>query len=807
VSRATGGVAEAPPRKAEPAPELRRVARGGTLNLIGLVSMGVLGFALAVVLTHTLGARGSGTFFAGLAVFTILANITELGADTGATRFVARFRELRQHADLAHMLIIALVPAAVAGTAAAVGMIVWAEPLARIFSRHDPEEVATYLRLLGPFVPVTTVATVALSATRGFGTMRPAVVIDNFATPLLKPILVLIGAVGGITALGVSLSWGVPETLGCVAALVVLWRMVRGDRARAEHPARSVGAIARDFWGFSAPRGAAAALQITIIWFDLLLLSRYRSSADVGIYGAASRAVTFGTFALQAIRLAIAPQISAMLAREDRASAQTVFQTATWWLIALSWPLFLIFAIFGPFLLQVFGQEFSAGATALTILSLAMLVDLGTGTIGVVLLMGGKSWWNLFNMAVALALNIGLNIWLTPRYGMNGAAVAWAVSITVANLLALGEVWLFLGMRPFGRGYLPAVGASLACIGGLGLLLRGLFGPTALAFGLFVVIAVPVYGLVLWRLRRILRLDELVASLRGGKRRPGSRGAPGWEPGGSGGNPAKTLARSAARSWSLLTADLRPPPDALIIGTKRGGTTSLAAYLYAHPDVIPPVPRRLLPKGVRYLDEHPNRSPRWYRSHFATVLVRGPAHAPRKIAAEATANYFFHADGAAMLSRAAPDARAVVILRDPVERAWSHWRAQTRRGVETLSFEDALAAEEERLATLPLAARANIAYAGQGRYADLLPAWQEAFGDRLLVLLSEEMFADPAGTYARMLAFIGLAPFELDRYDAWNQRPAASGMRPETRAMLENTFADSDARLPAMLGRAVPWAR
>lgn len=806
MSRATGEIAEAAPRSAAPTPELRRVARGGTLNLIGLVSMGVLGFVLAVVLTHTLGARGSGTFFAGLAVFTILANITELGADTGSTRFVARFRELRQHNDLARMLVIALVPGAVAGIAAGMAMVVWAEPLARIFSRRDPGEVARYLRLLGPFVPVTAVATVALSATRGFGTMRPSVLIDNFVTPALKPVFVLVGAVGGISALGIALGWGVPETVGCVAALAVLWRMVRRDRSKGEHPARSVGTLARDFWSFSAPRGAAAALQITIIWFDLLLLSRYRPSAEVGVYGAASRAVTFGTFALQAIRLAIAPQISAMLARDDRASAQTVFQTATWWLIASSWPLFLTFAVFGPFLLQVFGPEFTAGATALTILSLAMLIDLGTGTIGVVLLMGGKSWWNLFNMAVALTLNIGLNLVLAPRYGMNGAAVAWAVSITVANLLALGEVWLFLGMRPFGRGYLPAVVASVACVGGVGFVLRAVFGATPLAFGLFVVVAVPLYGAMLWRLRRILRLDELVASFGGGKGRRGSD-ATGWEPGGSGGSPVKVVARSAARGWGIVTADLRPPPDAVIIGTKRGGTTSLAAYLYAHPDVLPPVPRRLAPKGVRYLDEHPGRTPRWYRSHFATALARGSAHPPRKITAEATANYFFHAEGAALLARAAPDARAVVILRDPVERAWSHWREQVRRGLETLSFEDALGSEEERLATMPPEARANIAYMRQGRYADLLPAWQDAFGERLLVLLSEEMFTDPGATYERMLAFIGLAPYELDRYDAWNYRPAEAGMSPETRARLEDAFADSDRRLPALLGRPLPWAR
>ena len=227
----------------------------------------------------------------------------------------------------------------------------------------------------------------------------------------------------------------------------------------------SIGALAKEFWAFSAPRGVAAAFQITIIWFDLLLLSHLRDATEVGIYGAASRAVTIGTFALQAIRLAIAPQISRLLARGDRAQAQTVYQTATWWLIVVSWPLFLSLAVFGSALLGVFGSGFDQGATALAILSMAMLVNLGTGNVTVVLLMGGKSSWNLLNTAVALVLNVGLNLVLIPRFGMEGAAIAWAVSIIVDNLMALTEVWLFLGMRPFGPGYLPAASAALGCFG------------------------------------------------------------------------------------------------------------------------------------------------------------------------------------------------------------------------------------------------------------------------------------------------------------------------------------------------------
>jgi O-antigen/teichoic acid export membrane protein len=810
VSRAGTDQVVAPRPEAVATPELRRLARGGALNLAGYVVSGVLAFLLAIVVTRLVGASGAGVFFAAIAVFTIVSNVTELGADTGVVRFMARLKELGRRADLRPTIWVALVPAAVVATLAGLALVVWAMPIADVVSRSNPDEVAAYLRIFGWFIPAATIAAVALAATRGFGTMRPFVAIQSIGLPALKPLLIVLAAIGGLSVTGLALGWVVPEALACAAAMLVLARMllVAERRDVVGAPARALAALAREFWAFSAPRGVAAAFQITIIWFDLLLLSHFRVASEVGIYGAVSRAVMIGTFALQAIRLAIAPQISRLLARDDRAGAQAVYQTATWWLIAASWPLFLTLAIFGPALLVVFGPGFEQGATALAILSLAMLVNLGTGNVTVVLLMGGKSSWNLLNTAVALSLNIGLNLLLIPRLGMEGAAIAWGISIIVDNLMALTEVWVFLGMRPFGAGYLPAAGAAVGCFGIVGIVARALLGTTDEAFVLFLVVALPLYAVLLWRLRRLLHLDALVASFGvggvGGAARPG-RGE-GWSGRGGGRHgPVRGAARHLARAWCLATAPLRRPADVMVIGTKRGGTTSLAAYLYEHPHVLPPVPARLAPKGVRAIDEHPTRGRWWYRSHFATVFARGRRGAPRRLAAESTANYFFHAEHAARAAAMAPEARVVVLLRDPVERAWSHWRERARRGVEPLSFEAALAAEDERVRTVPGPERANIAYRAQGCYADLLPPWQAAFGDRLLVVFAEDLYADPARTHARVLDFLGLPAHVLSRYEAWNYQPTATQMDPETRARLARFYAPFDDRLVALLGRPLPW--
>jgi O-antigen/teichoic acid export membrane protein len=187
----------------------------------------------------------------------------------------------------------------------------------------------------------------------------------------------------------------------------------------------------------------------------------------------------------------------------------------TWWLVAASWPAYLTLATFAPLVLRAFGADFTSGQNALVILSLAMMVNLGTGNVQVVLLMGGRSAWQLFNVGVALVLNVGLNLVLIPRLGIAGAALAWAVSIVFDNLATIVEVRLLLGIRSFGTGYpVVAVGAAV-CFGLLGVLLRAAMGPTVPALLILLTAGTAGYAWVLWRFRRPLRGAILWDAIRG----------------------------------------------------------------------------------------------------------------------------------------------------------------------------------------------------------------------------------------------------------------------------------------------------
>ena len=216
-----------------------------------------------------------------------------------------------------------------------------------------------------------------------------------------------------------------------------------------------------DFWSFAFPRAIAALFQAMVAWIDVILVGALASAKAAGIYAVASRLTLLGALFLRALILVLGPQVSSFLARGERARAQVVYQVSTWWLTAISWPAYVTIALFAPVVIRIFGDDFAAGATPLAILSLAMLVSMACGPVSVVLLMAGKSSWNLANTIFAAALAIGLDIVLIPRYGVVGAAIGATAGIAANNLVPLFQVWRYLGLHPLGKGF-AIVASSVA---------------------------------------------------------------------------------------------------------------------------------------------------------------------------------------------------------------------------------------------------------------------------------------------------------------------------------------------------------
>jgi O-antigen/teichoic acid export membrane protein len=514
---AGGAAGSSPATSAASRRDVATLARGAALNVVGIVVNAVFAFAFGVIVARALGAEGSGTFFVAIAAFTILQVVAQFGADTGAIRTIARYEALGRVGDIRTVVRVGMVPVLVQGTVLAVVLYAAAGGLASALIRGPSADVETYLRVLAPFLPLAAGMAVALAAARGLGAMLPFVVVERIGRSSIRLLLGLAALALGAGGVALLLIWTVPTAAAFVAATA--WLLILVSRAERVSEGSGEGLsslrdVAREFWSFSAVRGVAALFRVGLLWFDVLLVGALGSARDAGIYSAATRIVNAGSFALQAVLLVIGPQVSGLLAIDERERTQAIYQISSAWLTTISFPIYLTTAFFAPTLLGVFGEEFRDGAPALVILSAAMLIDMVTGPVATMLVMAGKNSWNLANVAVTLTVNLALNAVLIPRYGITGAAVAFAASIVVQNALPLVQIWRAFGLHPFSPALLAAVAGPVSCFGLVGAAVVVAFGPTAAALIVYGVVGSLCFLGFLHRFRVTLKLDELVAALR-----------------------------------------------------------------------------------------------------------------------------------------------------------------------------------------------------------------------------------------------------------------------------------------------------
>lgn len=270
-------------------------------------------------------------------------------------------------------------------------------------------------------------------------------------------------------------------------------------------------------------------------------------------------------------------------------------------------------------------------------------------------------------------------------------------------------------------------------------------------------------------------------------------------------------AKSAVRSYAQLSSGRRRLPDFLVIGAKRCGTTSLQNYLLAHWGVAPLFPRVQNIKGVHYFDRNANQPISWYRSFFPLDL---PGRRSR-ICGEASPYYFIHPRAAERAAEAVPRAKIIALLREPAQRALSHYRDEVRNRHEPLSLREAVAAEPGRLdAALDRMRRdehyysfvhEHLCYLTWGRYAEHLARWLAVFPpERVLVLRSEDLFERPAELYGDVTRFLNLPSYIPNAFPRYNATPQAAPDDSAT-AALRRYYAPHNSELAKLLPQAAGW--
>ncbi len=258
-----------------------------------------------------------------------------------------------------------------------------------------------------------------------------------------------------------------------------------------------------------------------------------------------------------------------------------------------------------------------------------------------------------------------------------------------------------------------------------------------------------------------------------------------------------------------MTAIARVLPDAIIVGAQRCGTTSFFRYMKQHPQIV------TSPwKEVHYFDREVSfaKGPGWYRAHFPTrfsLARKTRADGLRRVTLEGTPAYLYRPAAAPRMAALVPNARLIVLLRDPAKRAPSNYRNAKRKGRTDESFAELVAREQAWLAagSPPDPDPKPRHLLRRGMYVEQL---EHLFGyyprEQVLILESEKMYADPQASCDQAFEFLGLPPHPIDSGRVHNKTKSKTEVDDETRERMAKFFAPYNRRLEQLLGRQFEWS-
>ena len=280
--------------------------------------------------------------------------------------------------------------------------------------------------------------------------------------------------------------------------------------------------------------------------------------------------------------------------------------------------------------------------------------------------------------------------------------------------------------------------------------------------------------------------------------------------------PRKRVVHTASIAAARLSRRERIDPSFLIVGAQRCGTTSMYRALSQHPAILKP----MLHKGVHYFDINDGQSmslvPRPFPGRRAGSTGGACNRLPRDdLRIESLLPV--PSPGRRRIARDLPAVKLLVLVRDPVERAYSAHAHELARGYETEPFERALelergrlAGEAERMTADPSYLSHSLqhhAYVARGQYADQLDRLEAVFGeDRIHVVDSGDFFSTPEQSYDRVTRFLGLPPLGYPPFERHNGRPRLP-LDPELQLALGRHFEPYDRRLERWLGGPPSWRR
>ena len=440
---------------------LKKVATGASIVFLGSIITLVFGFIGRLIIATQWGPNDYGVYALAFSILCICGIISTLGFQQGVTRNIAYRRGEKDYRKIRRYVSISLILGTIAGICSAIVVFIFAEPIALIV--FNEEGLIEPLRIFAFAIPFYTINTIIAAIYRGFDDVRPTVYFQSIGISIVYAFLLIVVLILEIDYINVYFA-GLATYLiififitGYATKTVTNRKVIRREDLKTPE--------VKELVYFSLPLLGTAMLQMIISWTDTLMLGGFSTSNVVGIYNVSHSIAQFISFPLGALIIVYLPVLTGLYAKRKYSEIKRNFSIITKWLCSLSLPFFMFVFLFPEATINIlFGVDYLPGAQTLRILSLAFMLNNFVGPAGVTLVAMGKARFVLFVTILTAGINVALNAFLIPSYGMVGAATASSISIISVNFLKIGVLYRMGGVHPISKNLLKATIISLILI-------------------------------------------------------------------------------------------------------------------------------------------------------------------------------------------------------------------------------------------------------------------------------------------------------------------------------------------------------
>jgi len=408
----------------------REIVSGAAIVLILRILGSGVQLLFSILVARFFGADGLGVYALAFTVTTITAVIARLGIDQALLRFVAIHAAEDQWARLKGFMIRGAWIIIASGSVLTTLLFL----SSAIVSGHlfNKPELILPLRLMALTIVPFSLINLLAECLRAIKRIRDCTLVQGVLPPLLACVLLVPIYFIGVGILGAVVAYV------CSVLIVIIagWRL--WQRAIREHWAVApLQVSSSELLRVSIPMAWVAAVSMLMGYSDVLILGVFRSVGDVGIFNAALKIAGLLSFVLIAGNAILAPKVASLYQQGEIATVNRLARFSTMMMIFLAAVPAVILLGFPDWVMGLFGQTFSRGATALVILTMGQLVNVATGPVGVLLLMTGHERSMRRRVMVAATIQVLLGLSLIPQFGIIGAATSAALGMALLNILAL----------------------------------------------------------------------------------------------------------------------------------------------------------------------------------------------------------------------------------------------------------------------------------------------------------------------------------------------------------------------------------